>query len=31
MNFVMGFIYTVMEDEELTFKCFSSIVDKNLV
>ena len=31
MNFIMGFIYTVMEDEELTFRCFASLINNKLV
>ena len=27
---MMGFIYTTMEDEELTFRCFTSLVDNYL-
>lgn len=30
MNFVMGFIYMIMESEELTFRCFASLTDKLL-
>jgi len=31
MNFVMGFIFTVMEDEELSFRSFIQLIDRNLV
>lgn len=31
MNFIMGFIYSVMEDEELTFRCFASLINNRLV
>lgn len=27
MNFVMGFIFMVMESEELTFRCFAALTD----
>lgn len=30
MNFVMGFIFLVMEDEELTFRCFAALTDQLL-
>jgi len=31
MNFVMGFIFTVMEDEELSFRSFIQLIDRNLL
>jgi hypothetical protein len=30
MNFVMGFIYLVFEEEELTFRCFASLIQRFL-
>ncbi|CAK61246.1 unnamed protein product (macronuclear) [Paramecium tetraurelia] len=30
MNFVMGFIYTIMIEEELTFRCFAALINQLL-
>lgn len=27
MNFVMGFIFTIMIEEELTFRCFAALIN----
>lgn len=30
MNFVMGFLYHLIQDEEVTFKCFAILLEKML-
>lgn len=30
MNFLMGFLYILIQDEETTFKCFAVILEKML-
>lgn len=30
MNFLMGFLFILIQDEEITFKCFAVILEKML-